>query len=229
MTTATDLLASVQSALGMASGLGYSKSSAAHDVYEAYILSLFCQAASELGWGWFLRDGTGKSTTQAVFRLGPGRLPSGNFTHIYLSRSGNQPLEAHIGVKVVGKALKGVSKQTKSGHLLHEFDLLVLPEQVAAACRATNDDPHHSSTVVHAEAKFYGNDLPLPIGRSLVGLAIECDLKNKSVLVTNQNGFAVQDLVEHYGVTFRFLIKPSNPTGEYHLIKSFKHLLSAAP
>jgi hypothetical protein len=82
--------------------------------------------------------------------------------------------------------------------------------------------------VIHAEAKFYGGNLPLPVGRAVVGLAAECNLAKKSVLVTNQNGPTVQDLVEHYGVEFRYLVKPSGK-GESHLISLFQKFLSAAP
>lgn len=225
----TNLLGAVQTAFGHAVTLGYDKGTAAHDIYEGYVLSLFLEAATNEGWTFDLHDNAGNPATHAVFRLGPGRLPSGNFTHVHLSKPGKQSLEAHIGVKVVGTAPKGVSRQTKSGHLLHEFDLLVLKSTTASACRAADADPQHAATVVHAEAKYYGGNLSLPVGRAVVGLAVECDLKDKSVLVTNQNGLTVQDLVQHYGIAFRFLVKPSNPKGEYHLIQKFGQLLQAAP
>lgn len=225
----TSLLGAVQAALGAATTLGYTASTAAHDVYEGYILSLLLEAAGNEHWTWALRDNSANPTNHAVFRLAPGRLPAGNFTHVLLSKPGKQPLEAHIGIKVVGTALRGVSRKTKSGRLLHEFDLLVLPSTIAGACRVADTDPAHAATVIHAEAKYYGGDLSLPVGRAVVGLAVECGLKDKSVLVTNQNGMTVQDLVEHYGVAFRFLIKPSNLIGEYHLVQRFQALLRAAP
>jgi hypothetical protein len=121
--SASSLLASVQAALGAAVTLGYSMTSKAHDVYECYILTLFLDAAHSQGWQRELHDASGNLTSHAVFRLGPGRLPSGNFTHAHLSRAGKHDLEAHIGAKVVGKSPQIVSKATKSGHLLHEFDL----------------------------------------------------------------------------------------------------------
>ena len=163
-------------------------------------------------------------TAHAVFRLGPGRLPSGNFTHVRLSKPGKVHLEAHIGVKI-----RGVSS------IAHEFDLLLLTADIADACRRTNLDPSYTDVVAHVEAKFYGGNLSLPVGRAVVGLATECGMaapshsNGRSILVTNQNGPTVETLVQHHGVTFRFLIKPSNRTGIYHLEKRFRAILNAAP
>lgn len=216
----SSLLQAIHAALSSAATLGYNSASAAHDVYEGYVLTLLVQAAVAKGWSWSLRDGSNAPTKKAVFRLGPGRLPSGNFTHVHLSQVGKASLEAHIGVKVAGKS-----------PVVHEFDLLVLTEAVADHCRKTNTDPTHTNTVVHAEAKYYGGNLSLPTGRAVVGLAVDCGLATsasfiaRSVLVTNQNGATVEKLIQHYGVSFRFLITPSNPTGEYHLVQLFRTLL----
>lgn len=223
------LLAAVQAALGSAVTLGYASTVKAHDVYEAYVLTLLLEAARDTGWLLDLRDTTGAMTSKALFRLGPGRLASGLFTHVHMTRAGNQDLEVHLGVKVSGKSARKVSKPTACGHLLHEFDLLVLPATVAARCRRANADPAYTDVVLHAETKFYTGNLTLPLGRAAVGMAVECDLADKSLLVTNRIGFAVQDLVEHHDVTFRFCIQPSNPTGEYHLRRRFELILAKAP
>lgn len=218
------MLPTIQAALSTAATLGYNAASAAHDVYEGYVLALFLQAASAEGWAAELRDGSDNPTTDAIFRLGPGRLPSGNFTHVRLTKPGKIALEAHIGVKV-----RGVSS------IAHEFDLLLLPAPVAATCRRANRDPSSGDVIAHAEAKYYGGNLSLPIGRAVAGLAVDCGmttpfhLSGKSVLVTNQNGPTVETLVQYYGVTFRFLIKPSNGFGIYHIVKRFRAMLVAAP
>ena len=47
-----NLLSAVQAALGSAATLGYNSSTAAHDIYEGYILTLFLQAAESEGWTW---------------------------------------------------------------------------------------------------------------------------------------------------------------------------------
>lgn len=227
--SASSLLAAVQSALGSAVTLGYANTVDAHDVYEAYVLTLLLEAARDRHWHLELRDTTGALTSKANFRRGPGRLPSGIFTHVRMTRPGNQDLEVHLGVKVSGKSVRKVSKPTVCGHLLHEFDLLVLPSAIAGRCRRTNADPAYNDVVLHAETKFYTGNLTLPLGRAAVGMAIECDLANKSVLVTNRMGFSVQDLVEHHDVSFRFCIHPSNPTGEYHLRRRFEQILAKAP
>lgn len=226
--TKSILLSAVQSALGGAALLGYNKKGAAHDIYEGYLLTLFLRAANNEGWSLDLRDGSNKPTKKVIFRLGPGRLPSGNFTHVFLSKNGQADLEAHIGVKVIGKApyLKTIKKKSKN--VVHEFDLLVITTWAADICRSTDMDPSHSDVVVHAEAKFYGGNLQLPLGRGVVGLAMECDLAGKSVLATNQNGVTVEDLLSHYHVAFRFLVMPGCK-GESHLIKLFERFLKAAP
>lgn len=218
------MLSTITAALSTAATLGYNVASAAHDVYEGYVLALLLQAASAESWAAELRDGSDNPTTDAIFRLGPGRLPSGNFTHVRLTKPGKVALEAHIGVKV-----RGVST------IAHEFDLLLMPASVAATCRRTNRDPSSGDIVAHAEVKYYGGNLSLPIGRAVAGLAVDCGmttpfhLSGKSILVTNQNGSTVETLVQYYGVTFRFLIKPSNGLGLYHMVKRFRAMLVAAP
>lgn len=224
----SSLLPAVKAAFSGAASLGYNQKSAAHDIYEGYILTLLLIAADNEGWKPDRRDGKNNPTNHVVFRLGPGRLPSGNFTHFLLTKPGKADLEAHIGVKVIGKAPYVKTVKRKSANVVHEFDLLVLTASAAKVSRSTGLDPPRSSVVAHAEAKFYGGNLPLPLGRAVVGLAAECDLAGKSVLVTNQNGATVEDLVAHYGVAFRFLVTPSGK-GESHLISLFEQFLQAAP
>lgn len=219
------LLTHVEAALGTAVTLGYASKAKQHDLYEAYVLTLLLQAADDKGWTTELRDGWGHRVTSAVFRLGPGRLPSRGYTLVHMSKTGRPDHEAHLGVKVSGRTPVGVSAVTASHHLLHEFDLLVLPARDADACRALNADPDHPVVVVHAEMKYFGGKLSLPVGRASVGMAVECDLAGKSVLVTNRLGYTVQDLVEHHGVTFRYRVLPANPTAEYHLVQHFRTLL----
>lgn len=218
------MLTTISGALSTAATLGYSAASAAHDIYEGYVLALLLQAASAESWTAELRDGSDNPTANAIFRSGPGRLPSGNFTHIRLTKDGKVALEAHIGVKVLG-----------ASSIAHEFDLLLLPASVAATCRRANRDPSSGDVVAHVEAKYHGGNLALPIGRAVAGLAVDCGmttpshLSGRSVLVTNQNGLTVETLVQYYGITFRFLIKPSNCFGLYHLVKRFRAILVAAP
>lgn len=224
----SSLLPAVQAAFSGAASLGYNNKGAAHDIYEGYILTLLLIAADNEGWKPFLRDGQNNPTNHVVFRLGPGRLPSGNFTHVLLTKPSRGDLEAHIGVKVIGKAPYVKTIKRMSANVVHEFDLLVLPASAANLSRSSGIDPPHSSVLIHSEAKFYGGNLPLPLGRAVVGLAAECDLAGKSVLVTNQNGATVEDLIAHYGVEFRFLVTPSG-RGESHLISLFERFLQAAP
>jgi hypothetical protein len=225
----TNLLTDVETALGTAMALGYAKKAKQHDLYEAYVLTLLLKAAEDTGWSWVLQDGWGNAVASPIFRMGPGRLTSRGFTFARLTRADKQPLEAHLGVKVAGTTSVRKSTATPSGRLLHEFDLLMLKASDATKCRTTNSDPDHSAVVLHGEMKYYQGKLSLPLGRAAVGMAIECVLHNRSVLVTNRLGLTVQDLVEHHRVRFRFLVKPSNTIGEYHLKTWFKGALHQAP
>lgn len=225
----TSLLTDIEAALGTAVALGYAKKAKQHDLYEAYALTLLLEAADNTGWSWMLQDGWGNQITSPVFRMGPGRLTSSGFTFARLSKAGKQPLEAHLGVKVAGTALVRKSAATPSGRLLHEFDLLVLEASNADTCRAANVDPDYSMVVIHGEMKYYQGNLSLPLGRASVGMSIECVLDGRSVLVTNRLGLTVQDLVEHHRICFRFRVKPSDKTAEYHLRTWFEGMLHQAP
>lgn len=215
---ASDLLNALKAILSSAKSLGYDNQSAAHDIYEAYILGILVEAAAEAGWRWELRDGANMPTTRAVFRKAPGRLCSGDFTHLWLSKAGRQDLEAHLGVKVIGHA-----------NVAHEFDLLLLTSAVATMCRAHQVDPRFNCVLAHAEAKYHGANLALPIGRAMVGLAQDCSLAGKSTLVTNRNGVSVERLIQAYQLDFRFLITPGNARGLYHLRAAFKARLATTP
>lgn len=219
------LLTKVEAALGLSVDLGYASKAKDHDLYEAYVLTLLLRAADAAGWKLELRDGWGHAVTAPIFRLGPGRITSRNYTFARMTKAGRAPLEAHLGVKVSGQAPVGISSPTKSGRLLHEFDLVVLPESIASACRATGDDPDHTGVTIHAEMKFYTGKLSLPLGRASIGMALECGLSGKSALITNQLGYTVQDLVQHHSVAFRFNVLPSNSTAEWHVTKWFSTFL----
>ena len=221
----TSLLTNVETALGLSVDLGYASKAKDHDLYEAYVLTLLLCAAACKGWNLELRDGWGNPVTDPLFRLGPGRITSLQYTFARMTKAGREPLEAHLGVKVSGQSPVGISSPTKSGRLLHEFDLIVLPETIASACRAKGDDPDHTDVTVHAEMKFYTGKLTLPLGRASIGMALECGLSGKSALITNQNGYSVQDLVQHHSVAFRFNVIPSNPKAEWHVKKWFSAFL----
>ncbi|WP_428515460.1 hypothetical protein [Roseovarius sp.] len=221
----SSLLTNVESALGLSIDLGYASKAKDHDLYEAYVLTLLLFAAHSEGWNLELRDGWGHAVTNPLFRLGPGRITSRKYTFARMTKAGREPLEAHLGVKVSGQAPVGISPPTKSGRLLHEFDLIVLPETIASACRATGDDPDHTAVTVHAEMKFYTGKLTLSLGRASIGMALECGLSGKSVLISNQLGYTVQDLVQHHSVAFRFNVLPSNSTAEWHVQKWFSAFL----
>ena len=221
----SSLLTEVEAALGLSVDLDYASKAKDHDLYEAYVLTLLLVEAVAAGWTLDLRNGWGHTVTAPVFRLGPGRITSLDYTFVRMTKAGKAPLEAHLGVKVSGQSPARISTPTNSGRLLHEFDLIVLPESVASLCRANGGDPDHTAVTIHAEMKFYTGKLSLPIGRASIGMALECGLTGKSVLVTNQLGYSAQDLVQHHGVGFRFNVLPSNPTAEWYVRQWFSTFL----
>jgi len=221
----SSLLTNIEAALGLSVDLGYASKAKGHDLYEAYVLTLLLREADAAGWKTELRDGWGNAVTAPLLRLGPGRITSRNYMFARMTKVGRAPLEAHLGVKVAGQAPVGISPPTKSGRLLHEFDLVVLPESIASTSRATGDDPDHTAVTIHAEMKFYTGKLSLPIGRASIGMALECGLSGKSALITNQLGYTVQDLVQHHSVAFRFNVRPSNSTAEGHVRTWFSTFL----
>jgi len=148
-------------------------------------------------------------------------MTSRNYTFAHITKAGRAPLEAPLGVKVSGQVPVGISAPTKSKRLLHEFDLIVLPENIASTCRCTGNDHDYTAVTISAKMKFYTGNLSLPQGRASIGMALECGLSEKSVLITNQLGYTVQDLVQHNKVAFRFNVLPSNSTAERHAKKWF--------
>lgn len=77
--------------------------------------------------------------------------------------------------------------------------------------------------------KYFGGNLSLPLGRASVGMATECRLAGKSVLVSNRMGLTVQELVEHRGVAFRHRVTPYYHVAERHVVTWFEAVLRSAP
>ena len=104
----TSLLANVKTALGLSVELDYASKAKDHDLYKAYVLTLLLRAAFCRGWDLELRDGWGNVVTNPLFRLGPGRITSLQYTFARMTKAGREPLEAYLEVKVSGLAPVGI-------------------------------------------------------------------------------------------------------------------------
>jgi hypothetical protein len=126
MTTATDLLMQIQASLGSAISSSLSTASDTSDIFEAYVFSLAIEAARTEGASISYRDVLGGVPTTFVFRTSPGYIFSTTnpYTHAVILFTNKPPLEAHVGVRVVGKS--GV---------LHECDVAVVEQVEAETCR----------------------------------------------------------------------------------------------
>jgi hypothetical protein len=150
---------------------------AGNDLYEAYLFGLVMRAARREGFSITLADAAGAATAIRL-RRAPGRLPSGGspgarFTHAVLACPLRPALELHTGVRVVGRS-----------KVLHEADVLLLPQAEADRCRGLNLDPRGSDAVLLIEAKYYTDPVGLDTGREFLGLSTEVSAKNKVFVAT---------------------------------------------
>src|SRR5262245_20019961 len=122
MTIRQDLLADIHAAMQALNSLNLNSTSAANDIYEAYVFALAIQAAEREGATVTYENIFGLPTADIVFRSAPGHIfpskpPSTQvpYTHAVISIPDKAPLELHQGIYVSGK----------SG-LLHESDVAMV-------------------------------------------------------------------------------------------------------
>ena len=167
MPLAHDLRNAIQSALTGLSVVGLS-STVVWDLYEQFILTVVIDAAHSQGAAIEHRDMAGNVTHLLRFPTGPRAIHKGNYTHVHISFPKKKPLEAHLGVYVLGKS-----------KVEHECDVLVLLEDEADKCRqraganaGTQFHPLARAVVAFAECKCYqATRLSISHGRAFVGLS----------------------------------------------------------
>jgi hypothetical protein len=181
------LVDAIQSALGDTVVPSLTTSSAASDLFEAYILTIVLDAARDLGAQVEYRNLSGV-TTQFVFRTSPGFIFSTAqpYTYAVISLPGSPLLEAHIGVQMAGKS-----------EVLHECDVAVLPRAEAETCRQNNVHPRSSKLILAVECKFYTVSLPLHLARSFIGLGVDIGVEGCH-LVMNTNSDVIEKLLSHH-------------------------------
>ena len=179
--TPAELLASLLTALPVALPTTMTATgptpTAGNDLYEAYLFGLVLVAARREGFNAVLADADGPATVLRL-RRAPGRLPSGGlpgvrFTHAVLECPPRPALELHTGVGVVGQS-----------KVVHEADVLVLPQADADRCRSLDLDPRGRDAELLIEAKYYTNPVGLGTGREFLGLRSDISAKHKVFVAT---------------------------------------------
>src|SRR5258708_5738661 len=118
MTISADLLSEIGQTLGRSVLSNLTSETAACDLFEVYILTLLLRAAHREGATISYENVFGQSPPpELIFRTSPGQIFSTerNYTHAVLQFPTTPALEAHVGIKVLGRS--GV---------MHECDVAVL-------------------------------------------------------------------------------------------------------
>jgi hypothetical protein len=178
------LLASLPTALPTTMTATGPAPTAGNDLYEAYLFGLVLRAGRREGFNITLADPDGPATVLRL-RRSPGRLSSGGppgarFTHAVLECAPRPALELHTGIGVVGQS-----------KVVHEADVLVLPQADADRCRNLNLDPPGRDTELLIEAKYYTNPVGLGTGREFLGLRADISTRHKVFVATLASGSVV--------------------------------------
>lgn len=175
MTIADDLLNEINGTLGTAISSSLTTASDTSDIFEAYVFILVIEAARTEGAAIGYRDVFGNTPAVFVFRTSPGYIFSTNrpYTHAIISFPNKAPIEAHIGVRVVGKS-----------EVLHETDVALIQQAEAETCRQRQVPPRSSKVLVAIECKFYSTPLQLHLARAFIGLTTDLSA-GKLIFVSN--------------------------------------------
>jgi len=196
-----DLIEAIEAIVDAAASIGYAAPGATNDVYENYVWSLCVVAAQQQGATVSYQTVTGQTPTVLRFRTSPGDIYSQAhpYTHALISFPGCPLLEAHVGIRVIGKS-----------RVLHECDVAVLHRDEAELCRLEAVHPRASKVVIAAECKFFTSALQLHLGRGFLGLISEIHRRER-YLVTNSQSASVRKLISHHQSEWEFGVLPNNP------------------
>ncbi|WP_067495470.1 hypothetical protein [Actinoplanes sp. TFC3] len=201
MTSMDDLLRQVRSLLGT-TGTPYAGPAEAHDVYEAYVFALVVAVARRSGASVDFRTVTGEHTNNIVLRKDPGLMHTSThpYTHAEITFLPNvPPLEAHVGVRVQGKS-----------RVLHECDVLVLPQEEANRCRSGQVAPRTTKALLAVECKFYTSHLKLGLARGFEGLHADLGIRH-TMFVSNLPAPRVARYLSHRGRRWEQTVRPGAP------------------
>lgn len=180
-------------------------------IYEIFVLTCLLRALDNIGATFSVRDSTDNPTANLMFRLSPGHIyaPTTAPGFIYVKYRQNE-YEVQNSLRVSG--LSGV---------LHELDVCLLDRDEALRCRHNQIHPSHTKIRFLAECKFYGDTLPLHLGREFLGLSKEFNCRVKTV-VANVDSEVVHRLVTKHKGTENFRVTPAKPEN----VERFVHWLA---
>jgi len=171
-------------------------------LYEIFVLTCLARALRQLGAIVSARDSSDRATSDLVFRLGPGLIwaPTSAPGFIHVAYKGRE-YEIQNGLRVLGQS-----------KVLHELDVALIDRDEAVRCRRNQINPSQARIKFLAECKYYGDSLPLALGREYLGLSKEFSLRIKTI-VSNISSDQIHNLVTRHKGTENFdvsMIRPNN-------------------
>ena len=186
--------------------------------YEAYILSLCCEAVSIQG-GQAIITGinSGANPSPVVFRGGPGSMSSRNQDFCYADcRLRNKSFEIHVDIEYVGQS--GAT---------HEIDVSIYDSQAAQNVRLSRRSPRTNKALIAAiECKFYTLQPGVELARTFVGLATDCVSNKFKAFVSNRSAPGIERFLSKSNSPEPFFdLTPLNPNSEQRFIRYLEQVL----
>lgn len=191
-------------------------------LYEVFILSKVCKALRSLGANLHVVDSSGIRSGTLTLRLSPGLIydPAGRSGWVEAD-FGHVRFELHSGVRTSGKS-----------RVLHELDVGLFEKEAADTCRTRHRSPNGSQAALLLECKYYGQSLPLRLGREYCGLSAEFPLRVKA-LCSNVSSSQITRLVSSHRGTVCFDVAPHNAAAVNHfvgwLVTELRNVISSYP
>lgn len=217
----TDLLNEISARLAAITTLNLSSSSAACDIFEAYIFALVLEAAMNEGANISFENISGMATTNLVFRTSPGRIYSAQpptvtppYTHAIISFPDTPQIELHQGIYISGRSDQ-----------VHECDIAAILRSEGVTCRNERVIPRSAKMVLAVECKFYSTGLSIDLGRSFVGLTT--DLRNEDrFFISNTTSASITGLLTHHKRKWAMNAVPANDHEIVKIRSSFETAFS---
>lgn len=186
--------------------------------YEAYILSLCCEAVRIQG-GQVIITGinSGANPSPVVFRGGPGSMSSTNQDFCYADcRLRKKSFEIHVDIEYVGQS--GAN---------HEIDVSIYDSQAAQNVRASGHSPRTNKALIAAiECKFYASKPGVDLARTFVGLATDCVSNKFKAFVSNRSASGIERFLSKSNSPEPFFdLTPLNPDSEQRFVRYLEQVL----
>lgn len=186
--------------------------------YEAYILSLCCEAVRIQG-GQVTITGVNSGTNPSpiVFRGGPGSMSSTYQNFCYADCTlRNKSFEIHADIEYVGQS--GAT---------HEIDVSIYDDQAAQNVRTTRRSPRtNKSLIALIECKFYRDQPGVSLARTFVGLATDCVSNKFKAFVSNRSAPGIERFLSKTNSPEPFFdLTPLNPDSEQRFVRYLEQTL----